>query len=126
MALGCVTVVHAEVQPIVGLVEEPAGLRDYSIPTDSKHAYDPFAELESEEATQAYRESVQYESDTIIYKVEETKTLFADFKDRADAAALQSIGIDPASATELSRKKVENGLFTDTYEVIYHGKETSS
>ena len=34
---------------------------DRSIPTSSKHAYDPFAQLESEEATRAYRESVKYE-----------------------------------------------------------------
>ncbi|MBQ6823652.1 MAG: S8 family serine peptidase [Clostridia bacterium] len=120
LILGSVPMAFAEtVAEDAALVSGSAELRDYSIPTDSKHAYDPFAELESEEATQAYRESVQYESDTIIYKVEETKTLFADFKDRADAADLQAAGIDPASATELSRKKVENGLFTDTYEVIY-------
>ena len=26
------------------------GLKDYSLPSDEKHAYDPFAQLESEEA----------------------------------------------------------------------------
>ena len=35
------------------------GLKDYSMPSNDKHAYDPFAQLESEEATKEYRDSVQ-------------------------------------------------------------------
>lgn len=49
------------------------GLKDYSMPSNEKHAYDPFAQLENDEATQAYRESVQYVAGSIIYKVNETK-----------------------------------------------------
>ncbi len=115
---------------MIALAEEPqdasaetvigdAALKDYSLPSDSKHAYDPFGDLASEEETKAYRESVQYESNTIIYKVTETKPLFSDYKEQADAGALTEAGIDLSSATELTRKKVEDGLWTDTYEVIY-------
>lgn len=92
---------------------------DRSIPTSSKHAYDPFAQLESEEATRAYRESVKYEDGQIIYKVTETKFLAFDYADVADADELNGLGIALSEAEEISRKKVDNGIFTDTYEVIY-------
>ena len=95
------------------------GLKDYSMPSTSKHAYDPFAQLESEEATKAYRDSVQYEEGKIIIKVTETKGLVGDFKEVADSEELEALGVDIASAQELSRKKVEDGLLTDSYEVIY-------
>ena len=95
------------------------GLKDYSMPSTSKHAYDPFAQLESEEATKAYRDSVQYEEGKIIIKVTETKGLVGDFNEVADSEALEALGVDIASAQELSRKKVEDGLLTDSYEVIY-------
>lgn len=100
------------------------GLKDYSMPSNEKHAYDPFAQLESEEATKAYRESVQYVAGSIIYKVSETKGWFGGYKDEADRDSLTSFGIDLSSAEELSRKRVDNGFFTDTYEVIYEAKLT--
>ncbi len=96
-----------------------SGLKDYSLPSNDKHAYDPFAQLETEEATKAYREAAQYEAGSIIYKVNETKGWFGGYKDVADGDLLSAAGIDLSSAEELSRKKVDNGVFTDTYEVIY-------
>ncbi|MBO5269604.1 MAG: hypothetical protein J6B77_02380, partial [Clostridia bacterium] len=92
------------------------------MPSDEKHAYDPFAQMESEEATKEYRESVQYVAGSIIYKVNETKGWFGGYKDVTDGGALTATGIDLSSAEELSRKKVDDGFFTDTYEVIYEAK----
>lgn len=117
-------VVAVETDPIVdgSIATSAAGLRDYSMPSDSKHAYDPFAQLESEQATQEYRDSVQYVAGSIIYKVNQTKGWFGDYKDVASSDALSALGIDLSAAQELSRKRVEDGLFTDTYEVIYEAK----
>lgn len=98
------------------------GLKDYSMPSNDKHAYDPFAQLESEEATKEYRESVQYVAGSIIYKVNETKGWFGGYSDKADSNNLTAMGIDLSTAQELSRKRVDNGFFTDTYEVIYEAK----
>ena len=95
------------------------GLKDYSMPSNEKHAYDPFAQLESEEATKEYRDSVQYVAGSIIYKVNETKGWFGGYKEKADGDDLSEMGIALSSAQELSRKRVKNGFFTDTYEVIY-------
>lgn len=97
-------------------------LKDYSMPSNEKHAYDPFAQLESEEATKAYRESVQYVAGSIIYKVNETKGWIGGYKDKADSNDLTAMGIDLSTAQELSRKRVDNGFFKDTYEVIYEAK----
>lgn len=95
------------------------GLKDYSMPSNEKHAYDPFAQLENEEATKEYRETVQYVAGSIIYKVNETKGWIGGYKDQADGDSLTAMGIDISSAEELSRKRVDNGFFKDTYEVIY-------
>lgn len=98
---------------------QTGGLRDYSMPSTSKHAYDPFAQLESEEATKAYRDAAQYEEGKIIIKVTETKGVVGGYNEVADSASLEALGIDVSSAEELSRKKVDDGLLTDSYEVIY-------
>lgn len=80
-------------------------LRDYSIPSSSTHAYDPFAQLKDEEATAAYRESVQYEAGTIIFKVTESAVVDGD---------LTAVGIDLDAAQELNRTTVDG-----TDEVTY-------
>lgn len=95
------------------------GLRDYTIPTDQKHAYDPFAQMESEEETEAYRNSVDYEEGTVIFKLTQKKNLFTGVNNSADDNALASVGIDTSSMTQITSRKVDDGVFTDTYEVTY-------
>ena len=101
-----------------------AGLRDYSIPTDQKHAYDPFAQMETEEATEAYRQSVQYEDGTVIFKLSQTDTFLLGEKRKTGDEALSALGIDPETMEPLSVRIVEDGLFRDTYEVTYQADLT--
>lgn len=95
------------------------GLRDYTIPTDQKHAYDPFAQMESEEETEAYRNSVDYEEGTVIFKLTQKKNLFTGVSNETDDNTLASVGIDTSSMTQITSRKVDDGVFTDTYEVTY-------
>lgn len=104
------------------LVTHDTDLKDFAMPTNEKHAYDPFARLESEEATKAYRESVQYVAGSIVYKVTETRGWFGGYDGKADEGALADLGIDLDSAEEISRVKTDDGFFTDTYEVVYEAK----
>ncbi|MBQ7364394.1 MAG: S8 family serine peptidase [Clostridia bacterium] len=97
-------------------------LKDYSMPSNDKHAYDPFAKLESEEATEAYRESAQYVAGSIIFKVNETKGWLGGYRDAYEEDALAAVGIDLATADEITRKKSDDGFFRDTYEVVYEAK----
>lgn len=93
---------------------------NFAVPSDSKHAYDPFAQLESEEATKEYRESVEIAEDTIIYKQVEKTGLFRQTPEpETEAAELEKIGIAVDEAEELNRKKVDDGISSDTYEVTY-------
>ena len=99
---------------------EESGRRNFAVPSDSKHAYDPFAQLETEKATQEYRESVEIAQDTIIYKqIEKTGPFRQTLEPQTEAAELEEIGVAVDEAEELNRKKVEDGLFSDTYEVTY-------
>jgi len=99
-------------------------LKDYSMPSHDKHAYDPFARLESEEETAAYRESVQYVAGSIIYKVSATKGWIGGLRDAYDSEALASLGIDLDSAEEIVTRKTDDGFFNDTYEIVYEAKLT--
>lgn len=99
---------------------EDAERRNFSVPSEEKHAYDPFARLETEEATEAYREQVEVAEDTIIYKQTEKTGLFRSTpRPETDASELESLGIAVDTAQELNRRKVESGLFSSTYEVTY-------
>lgn len=107
------------------LTSSPATERkDYSMPSHDKHAYDPFARLESEEETAAYRESVQYVAGSIIYKVSASKGWIGGLRDAYDSEALASLGIDLDSAEEITCKRVDDGFFNDTYEIVYEAKLT--
>lgn len=106
----------------VSLVED-AGRRNFSVPSEEKHAYDPFARLETEEATEAYREQVEIAEDTIIYKQTEKTGLFRSTpRPETDAGELESLGIAVDTAQELNRRKVDSGLFSSTYEVTYEAE----
>lgn len=106
----------------VSLVED-AGRRNFSVPSEEKHAYDPFARLETEEATEAYREQVEIAEDTIIYKQTEKTGLFRlTPRPETDAGELESLGIAVDTAQELNRRKVGSGLFSSTYEVTYEAE----
>jgi hypothetical protein len=99
---------------------EPAGRRNFAIPSDSKHAYDPFAQLENEEATEAYRESAEAAEGTIVYKQTEKTGLFRpEPRPETEESELESLGIAVDTAQELNRRKVDSGLFSSTYEVTY-------
>lgn len=98
--------------------------KDYAIPTDQKHAYDPFAQMETQEETEAYRKSAQYEAGTVIFKLSQTSNIFTGTDHVAENSALESVGIDLDSLTQLNRRKVEDGFFTDTYEVVYQADLT--
>lgn len=100
------------------------GLRDHSIPTDQKHAYDPFAQMETEEATEAYRRSAKYEAGTIIFKLSTTDTFILGEDRETEDEALSALGIDPSSMVELSKRRVDDGLFRDDYEIIYQADLT--
>lgn len=103
----------------ISFIKESAR-QNFAVPSDSKHAYDPFAQLETEEATKEYRESVEIAEDTIIYKqIEKTGLFRQTLKPETEAAELEEIGISVDEAQELNRKKVDDGLFSDTYEVTY-------
>ena len=103
----------------ISFIEESAR-QNFAVPSDSKHAYDPFAQLETEEATKEYRESVEIAEDTIIYKqIEKTGLFRQTLKPETEAAELEEIGISVDEAEELNRKKVDDGLFSDTYEITY-------
>ncbi len=95
-------------------------LKDYSIPTEEKHAYDPFAQMETEEETEEYRGNVKYEKNQVIYKVKESKKMLSSaYSSYAKKSELTDLGIDVASAEELHREKIENGVFADEYEATY-------
>ena len=107
------------VQESQGVSNTVTDLRDYTIPTDQKHAYDPFAQMESEEETEAYRNSVDYEEGTVIFKLTQKKNLFTGVCNETDDNTLASVGIDTSSMTQITSRKVDDGVFTDTYEVTY-------
>ena len=98
---------------------EVTGLKDYAMPSDEKHAYDPFAKLETQEATEEYRNSVQYEAGSIIYKVNATKGWFGGMSNSYESDALKELGIDVKNAEAILTKRVDDGFFTDTYEITY-------
>lgn len=97
--------------------------RNFSVPSEDKHAYNPFATLEDEEVTEAYREQAEYSEDTIIYKQTETKGWFrSSLRPETDENALSEIGIQVDDAKELNREKTKSGFFSDTYELTYEAK----
>ncbi len=103
----------------ISLVED-AGRRNFAIPSEEKHAYSPFSQLEDEEATEAYREQAEYAEDTIIYKQTESTGLFRSTpRPETDAGELEGLGIQVDAAEELNRREVDKGLFSTTYEVTY-------
>ncbi len=103
----------------ISLVED-ADRRNFAIPSEEKHAYSPFSQLEDEETTEAYREQAEYAEDTIIYKQTESTGLFRSTpRPETDAGELEGLGIQVDAAEELNRREVDKGLFSTTYEVTY-------
>lgn len=97
-----------------------ADRRNFAIPSEEKHAYSPFSQLEDEETTEAYREQAEYAEDTIIYKQTESTGLFRSTpRPETDAGELEGLGIQVDAAEELNRREVDKGLFSTTYEVTY-------
>ena len=102
---------------------DTAERRNFSLPSEDKHAYNPFATLENAEATEAYRDLVEYSENNIIYKQTETTGMFRSApRPEADEKDLSALGIDVDSAKELNREKTESAWFSDTYEVTYEAK----
>lgn len=97
-----------------------ADRRNFAIPSEEKHAFSPFSQLEDEETAEAYREQAEYAEDTIIYKQTESTGLFRSTpRPETDAGELEGLGIQVDAAEELNRREVDKGLFSTTYEVTY-------
>lgn len=106
-------------------VVQTSDRRNYSVPSEEKHAYNPFSRLEDEAATQEYRALVEYVDNVVIYKQTERTSLFSKAaKVTADIKELKKIGVATESARELNRREVDSGLFSTTYEVTYKAQIT--
>lgn len=82
--------------------------------------YRPFVRLECEDSTRAYRESLTYASDRIVYKVSERRSVFSVSSSFAGSKRdLEKASISISDSREIKRDKTEKSLFSTEYEVTY-------